>query len=82
VLIRLVYAGCIWPTISGLAYKETDSGALGSASSAGDQCAEGENHGQALADGADEVQLSAANTLHEIPRRGGEKSVDDLVDTA
>lgn len=61
--------------------EETDSGTLGSSGGTRDQGAEGQNHGETLADGTDEEELAATDTLNGEPRGSGEDGVDDHVDT-
>ena len=61
--------------------EETDGGATGSLRGTGDQSTEGEDHGQTLADGADEEQLAATDTLDSEPRSRGENRVNNHVDT-
>lgn len=61
--------------------KETDSGSLGGSGGTGDQSAESQDHGSTLADGSDEEELAATDTLNSKPRSSGEDRVDDHVDT-
>lgn len=62
--------------------EEADGRAARRRRRAGDQRPEREHHGQALADGADEEQLAAADALDGEPGRRGEDRVDDHVDAA
>jgi len=62
--------------------EETDSSTLGSRGGSGDESAEGEDHGQALADGSNEEELAATDTLNGEPRGCSEDGVDDHVDAA
>jgi len=62
--------------------EETDGSTLGSRGSTGDESAEGEDHRQALANGSNEEELAATDTLNGEPRGCSEDGVDDHVDTA
>ena len=44
-----------------------DSGTLGGACSAGDEGTESEHHGQTLANGTDQEELAATDTLNSEP---------------
>jgi hypothetical protein len=61
--------------------EETDGGTLGGLSVTRNETCEDENHGQALADGTVEEELSASDTLNEEHGSTSEKRVDDHVDT-
>lgn len=61
--------------------EETDTGTLGGRGRVGNQSAKDEDHGQALANGSDEEELSAAEALDGVPGGAGKEGVDDHVDT-
>lgn len=62
--------------------EETDGSSLGGGFSVWNQSSEGNNHGQALADGTNEEELAATHTLDGEPRGRGEDGVNDHVDAA
>lgn len=62
--------------------EEADGSTLGSRGSTGNESAEGEDHGQALADSSNEEKLAATDALNSEPRGCSEDGVNDHVDTA
>lgn len=61
--------------------EETDSSSLGGSGGTRDQSTESENHGSTLADGSNEEEFAATDTLNGEPRGSGKDGVDDHVDT-
>lgn len=61
--------------------EETDTSTLGSRGRVGNQSAKDKDHGQALANGSDEEELSAAQALDGVPGSAGKEGIDNHVDT-